>query len=64
MSVDVWSIGVLAYELMMGKAPFEDPNKQKTKSLIINVKNHIFRRINRNLSTAKMFQNKLENSFS
>ena len=30
-AVDVWGIGVLTYEMLMGRAPFEDKNKNRVK---------------------------------
>ncbi|CAD8124806.1 unnamed protein product [Paramecium sonneborni] len=35
--VDVWTIGVLAYELVVGRPPFESYNEQDTKKKIINL---------------------------
>ena len=41
--VDVWSVGVFAYELNSGRAPFEAKNEKVTHSLIWDV-NFIFPR--------------------
>ena len=34
--VDNWTIGVLCYELLVGKPPFDSPNQSDTKRLIVN----------------------------
>lgn len=36
-SVDIWSVGVLAYELSAGEAPFQHNETKKTKSKIFNL---------------------------
>jgi serine/threonine protein kinase len=35
-SVDLWGVGILAFELITGHVPFKDPNKDKHLSNIIN----------------------------
>ncbi|CAD8211690.1 unnamed protein product [Paramecium octaurelia] len=35
--VDVWTLGVLAYELVVGRPPFESRNEQDTKKRILNL---------------------------
>ena len=35
MQVDVWAVGVLAYELVVGKPPFEVEDEAQTASLIM-----------------------------
>ena len=37
-SLDLWTIGVLAYELASKQAPFSGKNEQETKSNIKNIK--------------------------
>lgn len=37
MSVDEWCIGILAYELMVGKAPFYHISRKETMKKIMNV---------------------------
>jgi serine/threonine protein kinase len=37
MSVDLWCIGVLAYELLVGKAPFYHISRKETMKKIMNV---------------------------
>ena len=37
MSVDMWCLGVLAYELMVGKAPFYHISRKETMKKIMNV---------------------------
>ena len=36
-SVDIWTVGVLAYELTTGIAPFADENRRKQSAKIVNV---------------------------
>lgn len=36
-SVDAWSIGILTYEMLFGKAPFTDSDFEKTFSKIVSV---------------------------
>jgi aurora kinase len=58
LSVDVWSIGVLTYELLMNKAPFEDKDKDSTKLKIIQVAMGIGRSTLPNSSTPKASPNR------
>lgn len=37
--VDIWAVGILAYELVVGRPPFEVDNEQYTMKLIINSNN-------------------------
>jgi serine/threonine protein kinase len=47
-SVDVWCLGILTYELLIGHAPFESQDRQKVMEGIINVNNVLFRSIKLN----------------
>lgn len=38
-TVDLWSLGVLTYELLMGKAPFYHLSRKETMKRILNVEN-------------------------
>lgn len=40
--VDVWAIGVLAYELLVGKAPFYNVSRKETMRNIMKVISHQF----------------------
>ncbi len=37
MSVDLWCLGVLTYELMTGKAPFYHISRKETMKKIVNI---------------------------
>jgi serine/threonine protein kinase len=37
MSVDLWCLGILAYEIMVGKAPFYHISRKETMKKIMNV---------------------------
>jgi serine/threonine protein kinase len=37
-TVDLWCIGVLTYELFVGRAPFEGQSRAQVMSSIVNVK--------------------------
>lgn len=37
MSVDLWCLGVLTYELLVGKAPFYHISRKETMKRILNV---------------------------
>jgi len=39
-SVDVWSLGILTYELIIGNAPFQGRNNDETFDEIVNVKQY------------------------
>ena len=43
--VDVWSIGVLCYEFLVGRPPFENKNQKITYSAIKNVSVVFYRSI-------------------
>ena len=36
-SVDLWSIGCIAYELAVGETPFYDPSRTETIRRIVNI---------------------------
>ena len=40
MTVDLWCLGVLTYELMTGKAPFYHISRKETMKKILNVQNN------------------------
>ncbi len=40
-SVDYWALGVLIYELLCGRTPFEDEEPQKTFKKIVNSQKHL-----------------------
>ncbi|PSN68883.1 Pkinase-domain-containing protein [Corynespora cassiicola Philippines] len=40
-AIDRWSLGILAYELLVGKPPFEMENEEDTKEKIANFKGHV-----------------------
>lgn len=42
-SVDVWCIGILTYEMLAGRAPFENVDRQAVLSGIVNVLFVLFR---------------------
>lgn len=42
-SVDIWSIGILTYEMLMGRAPFEDRDRSVIRDLILKVDLFLFR---------------------
>ena len=40
-SVDVWSIGILTYELIIGNVPFQGKDHDDTFDKIVNVNNYL-----------------------
>lgn len=42
LQVDVWAVGVLAYELMMQETPFFQESQQETERLIMRVRGYFF----------------------
>lgn len=59
MSVDLWCLGVLAYELLVGKAPFFHFSRKETMKKIINVKSSWFRCKIKILPSPHIFQKML-----
>ncbi len=45
--VDNWCLGVLCYELLVGKAPFHNEDSNKTIQLILKVKYSIPKSVNK-----------------
>ena len=41
-SVDVWSLGILTYELIIGNAPFQGRNNDETFDEIVNVNQYFY----------------------
>ncbi len=61
LSVDIWSIGILTYEMLMGKAPFEHKDRSLVKERIINVRFIECRLIISTLTTVIMYLHKQGN---
>lgn len=60
-SIDIWSIGVLTYELLMNKPPFDDKSKNAKVNKILKVLLVKHRPMFQSLNILQMFHSRLRN---
>jgi aurora kinase len=61
-SVDIWCIGVLTYELFVGRAPFESGDRNQVMQKIVNVRYSSFRSTRQEFLSWKRFRSRPDNS--
>lgn len=51
-AADIWSLGIIAYQMLCGRLPFYNKDKKETLKMIANFERHFFIPIDANLSDA------------